>query len=241
MASESYGDDYAEFFDMVYGESADPSLVAALAELAGGGPVLELGVGTGRVAIPLAAGGLDVHGVDSSKAMLERLAAKPGGDAIPTTVGALPEIPVEGQFRLVTCVDNTLLLLPSQDDQALTIKNAADRLTDDGVLVIETFAPTSPPSDTGFMLANITETATILWAFVAEPISQLFHIQEMIVGNDGQVRVVPFSGRGVSPAELDLMARLAGLQLRDRWSGWDKSPAGPGTLIAISVYEKAAA
>jgi len=239
MGAESYGENYADLFDVVYGEEAPEPQIATLTELAGEGPVLELGVGTGRVAIPLAARGLEVHGVDASESMLAALAAKPGGDGIKTTLGALPEIPVDGQYKLVTCVDNTLLLLPSQDQQVQCLQNAADRLADDGVLVIETFAVTAPPADNGFMTVGMSPEATVMWAFQAEPISQLFDIREIILANDGTMKIIPFSGRGVSPAELDLMARLAGLRLRDRWSSWEQEPAGPGTLIAVSVYEKA--
>lgn len=236
MEADHYGNQYSDLYDLVHGDIAPDELVTTLADLAGDGPVLELGVGTGRVAVPLANRGLEVHGIDSSAAILEKLTAKPGGDAIRAKVSALPDIGVDGQFSLVVCVANTLLLLPTQDDQLQTIRNAADLLTADGVLVLETPA-TPPPSATGVMLAEAGENATVLWAFFADMLSQQFHNREIILG-DNLATVLPFDGRMVLPAELDLMAQLAGLQLRARWSGWDQAPAGPDSMAVVSVYEQ---
>lgn len=239
MAAADYGDSYAELFDFVYGAHAPESMVATLAQLAGGGPVLELGVGTGRVAIPLAARGLKVTGIDSSAAMLSALAAKPGGDAVQTTVSDLPQIAVDGQYGLVSCVDNTFLLLTTQDAQAQCIMNAAQLLTDDGVLVLETFAGRTP-GGVAVIPAHFGENATVLWAYHLDPLSQQFHTREIILG-ENLVRVVPFDGRGVTAPELDLMARLAGLQLRERWCDWEQTPAQPDSALVISVYERSAA
>ena len=231
-----YGDGYAELFDYVYGSQAPDSTVDALAQLAGDGPVLELGVGTGRVAIPLAARGLKVTGIDSSASMLSALAAKPGGEAVQTAVSDLPQLGVDGQYRLVACLDNTFLLLTTQDAQAQCIMNAAQALAEDGLLVLETFA--GAPGDFGVIPAHIGENATVLWVFQMDSMSQQFHIREIIFG-ENLMRVIPFDGRGVTPAELDLMARLAGLRLRERWCDWERTPAGPGSTLVISVYERA--
>jgi 2-polyprenyl-3-methyl-5-hydroxy-6-metoxy-1,4-benzoquinol methylase len=235
MAAATYGDGYAELFDFVYGAEAPDSTVTTLAELAGAGPVLELGVGTGRVSIPLAARGLDVTGIDSSAAMLKVLATKPGGEAVRTAISELPEIAAAGRFKLVACVDHTLLLLTTQDEQAQCIANAAEFLTDDGVLVIETFA--GSPGESGVLPAHLGDNATVLWAFQTDAASQQFHIREIIFA-ENLVRVVPFDGRGVTPAELDLMARLAGLRLRERWSDWERTPAEAGSWLIVSVYER---
>ncbi|MFE0023792.1 class I SAM-dependent DNA methyltransferase [Amycolatopsis sp. NPDC059021] len=236
MAAAAYGDSYAELFDFVYGAQAPDSTVDALAQLAGDGPILELGVGTGRVAIPLAARGLTVTGIDSSKEMLNALAAKPGGEAVRTTLGELPQTTVDGQYRLVSCLDNTLLLLTTQDAQAQCIMNATQLLADDGVLVVEIFAG-SPPSDLAVVPAYLGENATALWAYRLDPLSQQFHIHEIIFGDD-LVRVIRFDGRGVSAAELDLMAQLAGLRLRERWCDWERTPVEPDSRLIISVYER---
>ncbi|QOC91739.1 class I SAM-dependent DNA methyltransferase [Micromonospora craniellae] len=235
MAAETYGEGYAELFDFVYGAEAPESMVAALADLAEDGPVLELGVGTGRVAIPLAARGLTVTGVDSSTSMLSALAGKPGGDTVQTAVSELPQIAVDGRYRLVACLDNTFLLLTTQDAQTECVMNAAQLLTDDGVLVVETFA--RAPGDFGVMPAHIGENATVLWAYQVDPLSQQFHIREIIYGKD-LTHVVPFDGRGVSPAELDLMARLAGLRLRERWCDWERTPVESDSPLVISVFER---
>lgn len=238
MPAATYGDGYAELFDYVYGAHAPDSTVAALAQLAGDGPVLDLGVGTGRTAIPLAGRGLKVTGVDSSPAMLDALAAKPGGDAVQTTLSDLPQIAADGRYKLVTCLDNMFLLLATQEAQEQCVMNAARHLDDDGVLVIETFAG-RPPGDSAVIPAHFGENATALWAYQFNPLSQQFHIREIIFG-DNLVRVVPFDGRGVSPPELDLMARLAGLRLRERWCDWERTPAEPDSTLVISVYERSA-
>lgn len=230
----TYGDNHAELFDYVYGSHAPESTVAALAQLAGDGPVLELGIGTGRVAIPLADRGLKVTGTDNSAAMLSALAAKPGGAAVQTTCSELPQIDVDGQFKVIACLDNTFLLLSTQEAQAQCIVNAAKLLADDGVLVLETLLG-GPGGDAGVVPAHFGENATVLWAYQLDPLSQRFHIREIIFG-ENLVRVVPFDGRGVSAAELDLMAQLAGLELRERWSDWERTPADPGSRLAISIY-----
>lgn len=238
MAAATYGDGYAELFDFVYGAHAPDSTVDTVADLAGDGPVLELGVGSGRVAIPLAARGVKVTGIDSSEAMLSALAAKPGGDAVQTAVSDLPEIAVEGQYKLVACLDNTFLLLTTQDAQAQCVMNAAQFLAEDGVLVLETFA--GAPGDFGVIPAHLGDNATVLWVYQVNPLSQQFHIREVILGDD-LMRVITFDGRGVTPAELDLMARLAGLRLRERWCDWERTPAEPDSTLIISVYERSAA
>lgn len=239
MAAATYGDGYAELFDFVYGAVAPDSMVATLAELAGDGAVLELGVGTGRVAIPLAARGLKVTGLDSSTTMLSALAAKPGGDAVQTAGCDLPQIAADGKYSLVSCLDNMFLLFPTQEEQTQLFMNVAQRLTDDGVFVLETFVGRTS-GDFEVVPAHLGENVTVLWAYHLNPLSQQFHIREIILGED-MVRVVPFDGRGITAPELDLMARLAGLRLRERWGDWERTPPEPDTTLVISVYERSAA
>lgn len=237
MAAAAYGDGYAELFDYVYGAQAPDAVVDTLAQLAERGSVLELGVGTGRVAIPLAARGLSVTGIDNSEAMLAAIAAKPGGDAVQTVLSELPKIGVDGQYKLVLCVDNSFLLLTTQEAQAECIKNAAQVMADDGLLVLETFVG-RPPGDSEVLPAHTSENATVLWAYQLDALSQQFHIREIIL-DDNLIRVIPFDGRGVTAPELDLMAQLAGLRLRERWSDWERTPVQSDSAIAVSIYERA--
>jgi SAM-dependent methyltransferase len=210
-------------------------MVDALERLAAGGRVLELGVGTGRVAIPLARRGLSVVGIDNSAAMLAKLSEKSGGDKVDTLKGELPAIDVEGVFQLALCLDQTFLLLPTQDLQIECLANTAAKLAPGGKLVLENFASATPPGN-GVLLSQANDRVTVLWAFETDPLSQSFHNRE-IVFYDGRVSVLPFKGRGVSVPELDLMARIAGLSLTDRWADWSGSRALDGAMSLISIYE----
>lgn len=236
MQRENYGNSHAELFDLMYGARAPTSMIDALERLAGGGPVLELGVGTGRVAVPLSERGVSVVGIDNSEAMLAKLAAKPGSHRVDARLGELPAIEVEGEFRLVLCLDQTLLLLPDQALQVECLVRSVARLAPGGKVVLETFASATPPHG-GTLLTQANERVTVLWAAASDAQRQTFHIRE-IVFHDDAVTVIPFNGRGVSPAELDLMARIAGLKLAARWAGWDGSPPRGGEMNLISIYER---
>src|SRR5213593_2474210 len=148
---ETYGDRWAEIYDeFVAGVKPDTDqTVAVLAELAGSGPALELAIGTGRIALPLAARGIEVRGIDASPAMLAKLREKPGGTDIHVTMGDFADVPVEGRFRLVFVVFNTLFALLTQDDQGRCLRNVAEHLTDDGVFVVEAFVPDIARFDRG--------------------------------------------------------------------------------------------
>ena len=138
----TYGDRIAETYDALYEGTLDTEgAVDALAELADDGPVLELAIGTGRLALPLVERGLEVHGIDASERMVEKLRAKPGGDAIPVTMGDFADVGVEGEYRLIFIAFNTLFALFTQDDQLRCFANAAEHLTDDGLFVVEAFRP----------------------------------------------------------------------------------------------------
>jgi SAM-dependent methyltransferase len=149
----AYGDTWAEIYDEwveTVGHVPTPAvIVPALAELAGAGPALELAIGTGRIALPLAETGIEVHGIDASEAMVERLRAKPGGQAIPVTRGDMAEVPVEGRYPLIYLVFNTLFALLSQEDQVRCFANVAGHLSDEGVFVIEAFVPDVSRFDPG--------------------------------------------------------------------------------------------
>jgi SAM-dependent methyltransferase len=235
-----YGDGIADVFDTWYGESSDGACLAALSKLAGGGPVLELGVGTGRVALPLAASGLRVTGVESSPEMIERLRAKPGADRVRVVPGDLADVPVEDDYSLITCVDNTLFLLESQDEQVRCFANAARRLRGDGVFVIEVPArvPRMDEDEQGIFVEHVSAERVGLWVVDHNRADQRMFMQQVSLEN-GSVRLLPVPVRYAWPAELDLMARMAGLRLRERWSGWEGEPFTSHSVHNISVYERA--
>jgi SAM-dependent methyltransferase len=236
----TYGDRIADVYDEWQRGGFDTdACVEFLAGLAGPGPVLELGVGTGRVALPLAARGLEVHGIDASAAMVERLHAKPGGDAVRVTIGDFAEVPVDGSYPLVFVVFNTLFCLLTQDDQVRCFARVAERLAGGGAFVVEAFVP--DPA----LLARPQEVtadhvgldAVALTATRRDPLGQRIDAQHMVLGPDG-VRLYPVALRYAWPAELDLMARLAGLRLRERWAGWRRQPFTADSGSHVSVYER---
>lgn len=239
---ETYGDRWAdvydEYFAGFFGESREATL-AVLAELARGGPVLELAVGTGRLAIPLAARGLAVHGIDASEAMVAKLRAKPGGDAIGVTIGDFADVAVDGSFPLVFVAFNTFYALTTQDDQVRCFENVAAHLTDDGVFVVEGFVPDVARFDRGQRahVVKVTPERVVLDLTRHDPVTQSVASQHVVITSDG-IRLLPIALRYAWPSELDLMARLAGLRLRERWGGWNREPYTAESIRHVSVYEK---
>src|SRR6201987_4317654 len=173
----TFGKLNAEFYDISYGnppETATLEAVEVLAELAGGGTVLELAIGTGRVALPLAARGLSVHGIDASPEMIPKLRQKPRGEAIPVSIGDFADVAIEGAFDLIFLVFNTLFNLTSQDDQVRCFQNVARRLTDRGVFVVETFVPNVAEFVGGQNLRTVQVTidSVVVEASVNDPVTQ---------------------------------------------------------------------
>jgi SAM-dependent methyltransferase len=237
--ASTYGDRLADVYDEWYA-GLDPGPAAAtLAELAGGGPALELAIGTGRVALPLAARGVEVHGIDASEAMVARLREKPGGERIPVTMGDFADVGVEGRFALIYVVFNTFFALLSQADQARCFANVADHLADGGVFVIEAFVPDLARFNRGQRVdATRVETDLVMLnVSLHDPVEQRVSSQHILLGPDG-VRLQPVAIRYAFPAELDLMARLAGLGLRERWSGWEREPFTAASGQHVSVYAR---
>lgn len=216
--------------------------VAVLAELAGGGPVLELGVGTGRVAIPLAQRGLEVHGIDRSEPMLAQLRAKVGGDAVQLSVGDFADVAVEGRFSLVYAVLDTFFGLLTQDEQVRCFQNVADHLVEGGRFLIEASVPTQMPDLDRYIqgqsvwIKAMDEGNLHLDAGMLDPLSQRVATQRVIIDNDG-VRMFPIVMRYSWPSEMDLMARLARLQLAERWDDWRRRPVSRSSSVHISLYE----
>jgi SAM-dependent methyltransferase len=235
----TYGDLIADVYDSWYALPTDADqAVEFLASLAGSGPVLELGIGTGRIALPLAARGLAVHGIDASDAMIARLRSKTHGDHIPVTMGDFADVAVEGTFALIFVVFNTLFALLTQEDQVRCMRNAAARLSDDGVFVLEAFVPDLTRFDRG-QRVNTTYAgldAVVLDVSVHHPETQRVDVQHVVI-REGENKTYPVRMRYAWPSELDLMARLAGLRLRERWGGWRREPFTEGSAKHVSVYE----
>ncbi|HSF29758.1 MAG TPA: class I SAM-dependent methyltransferase [Candidatus Tectomicrobia bacterium] len=237
----TYGERMAEVYDQWPGlpQNTD-AIVACLTRLAGGGPVLELGIGTGRIALPLARHGLLVHSVDASPAMVAQLRAKPGGEDIPVTIGNFADMAVEGRFTLIFVVFNTFFGLLSQDDQVRCFLGVAQHLADDGVFVLEAFVPDLGRYDRGQRVGAVgveTDRAR-LEVSLHDPVQQRVMSQHVMLSEQG-IRLYPVQVRYAWPSELDLMARLAGLKLRDRWAGWAQEPFTATSGSHVSVYARA--
>ena len=236
-----FGEDVAERYDngswdMFSPEVLDPT-VDLLAELAGGGLALELGIGTGRVALPLAERGVEVHGIDLSRAMVAKLREKPGGDRIPVEIGDFASTRADGTFTLAYLVFNTINNLTAQAEQVACFRNAAAHIEPGGCFLIEVGVPQLrrlPPGET-FHVFDVSETH---WGFDEYEVVNQGLVSHHFTLRDGQIvrRSIPF--RYVWPAELDLMAELAGMTLRDRWSGWRREPFTSESRKHVSVWEK---
>ena len=240
--ASTYGERIADVYDAwptVPGDSE--AAVACLAELAGRGPVLELGIGTGRLALPLAARGLAVQGIDASPAMVAKLRAKPGGAGIPVAMGDFADVPVDGRFALIFVAFNTFFALLSQDAQVRCFAAVAARLAEGGVFVIQAFAPDLARYDRGQRVGVVAvdSARTLLETSVHDPVAQRVQSLQITLSDQG-VRTYPVEIRYAWPSELDLMARLAGLSLRHRWGGWDRQPFTADSRIHVSVYARVA-
>jgi SAM-dependent methyltransferase len=234
----TYGDRIAEVYDGWFAVPSDTEdTVGFLSDLAGTGPVLELGIGTGRVALPLAQEGHEVHGVDASEAMVEKLRAKTGN--IPVTIGDFAELDVAGEFSLVYVVFNTFFALHSQEDQIRCFSNVARRLRRGGTFVIEAFVPDPGrfEQDQSFRTNQVGADHVILEAARHDPVGQRVYAQSISLSETG-TKFYPVRLRYAWPSELDLMARLAGLRLRGRWGGWHREPFTASSVRHVSVYER---
>ncbi len=211
--------------------------VAFLRDLAGDGPALELAIGTGRIARPLAAAGVSVHGIDISQAMVDVLRTQPGGDAISVTMGDFADVPVAGSYGLIYVVFNTIHNLLTQDDQVRCFQNVAAHLTEDGSFVVEAVTIASLHLlDNQYVHAEAIEVNQV-WLDVAryDPLTQLLEESHVSL-TFGGIQLNPIVTRHIWPAEMDLMARIAGLRLKERWGGWDRRPYTADSRNVVSVY-----
>ena len=230
----TYGDRIAEIYDRMVTGTAP---VETLARLAGGGRTLELGIGTGRVALPLAARGVEVHGIEASEAMVARLRAKPGGDAIPVTIGDFADFRVEDTFELVFVVFNTFFMLPTQEQQVQCFARVAEHLGAGGVFLIEAFVPdpTRFANGQNVGISHLESDAVQLDLSRHDAAGQRVTCQHLVIDASG-TRLFPAQLRYAWPSELDLMARLAGLRLRERWSDWSGSRFTSSSTSHVSLY-----
>jgi SAM-dependent methyltransferase len=237
---ETYGDRIAEVYDSLYdGTLETDAAVEALADLAGQGPVLELAVGTGRLALPLVERSLEVHGIDASERMVANLRSKPAGDRIRVTIGDFADVAVEGAYSLIFVAFNTFFALLTQEDQLRCFANAAARLADDGVFVVEAFFPDLGRFDRGQRPhVNLVEARRVMLDLARhDPIEQRVDTQHVVITEQG-TKLYPVSIRYAFPSELDLMARLAGLRLRERWGSWRRDPFTADSGRHVSVYSR---
>jgi SAM-dependent methyltransferase len=210
--------------------------VDLLVELAAGGRALELGIGTGRIALPLAARGVPVYGIELSKAMAAQLHAKPGGEDIGVTIGDFATTTVEGSFSLAYLVYNTIGNLTTQAEQVACFRNVAAHLEPGGCFVIELGVPglrTLPPGET-FQVFYGSEN---YWGIDEYDVANQGLISHHLESVDGKLVRFSMPFRYAWPAELDLMAQIAGMTLRDRWSDWNREPFTSESTKHVSVWE----
>lgn len=239
----TYGDRIAEVYDERYPVVPSAPDVATtiefLASFAGASPALELGIGTGRVALPLAGAGVEVHGIDASAAMVERMRTKPGGAAIPVTIGDFRDFSLGTTFSVIYVPFNTFFGLLSQDDQVTCFRAVARHLTDDGVFVMEAFVPDLARFDRDQRVSalRVDPNQVSLDVSIYDPAAQINDTQHVVIREDG-ISLYPVRIRFAFAPELDLMARLAGLRLRERWADWDRTPFSGTSPKHISVWER---
>ena len=242
MPSVEWGPEIAEVYDTTYAHKAtsevlDP-MVDLLAELAGKGRALEFAVGTGRVALPLSERGVDVHGIELSPHMLERLRTKPGAHSVHSVLGDMTKTRIPGDFSLVYLVANTIMNVTTQDEQIAVFENAAAHLASGGCFVIDLIVPQLrrvPLSEAGRVFTLQPDHVGI--ETFDDTVGQISWSHHWIEA-EGQLvhHAAPY--RYVWPSELDLMARLAGFKLRDRWADWQRKPFTSESDSHVSIFEK---
>ncbi len=241
MPEDHFGEPVAARYDQSAADMFEPAVVDPvvdlLADLAGDGAALELGIGTGRIALPLSNRGVRVHGIDLSDAMVSRLRAKPGAEQIGVTIGDFATTTVEGRFSVAYLVFNTINNLTTQDEQVVCFQNVAAHLEEGGCFVIEVGLPDLQRLPPGETVRPFEVSATRLGFDEYDVVSQglISHHYTVV---DGTLEIVSMPFRYVWPSELDLMARLAGMTLHNRWSGWNREPFTSDSRKHVSVWEK---
>jgi len=235
MTEDYFAGAVAERYDETLGERGDPAVIDPtvdfLAELAADGAALELGIGTGRIALPLAARGVRVHGIDLSPDMVAQLRAKPGGEEIPVTIGDFATASAGEAFTLAYLVFNTVNNLTTQDAQVACFENVSAQLAPGGCFVVEVGVPGAD----GLRVFDLSDTHVGVDEYDAATQRLISHHFSLVEGRWERLSI-PF--RSVSPSELDLMARLAGMRLRERWSDWNREPFTSASTKHVSVWER---
>lgn len=241
MARDHFGERIAARYETYWPEQFEPAaiepVVNFLAGLAGDGRALELGMGTGRIALPLSRQGVRVHGIELSPAMVARLQAQPGADKIGITIGDFATTTVGGAFRLAYLVRNTITNLTSQDEQAECFRTVAAQLEPGGCFVIENYIPQLQRLPPGQTTRVFSATPTHL-GFEQYDIAAQIAVSHHYWVIDGQLETLSTPHRYLWPSELDLMAKIAELTLRERWSNWNHEPFTSDSTMHISVWEK---
>jgi len=242
FSASSYGDAIADVYDELfspdgngmYGARETEDTVDFLVTLADGGPALEVGAGTGRVALALSQRGIDVTAVEVSAEMVRRLRAKPGGASLPVVHGDFLTVPLQGRFRLIYTVFNTLDAFTTQENQLEFFRRAGERMTGDGKLVIENVVPPDLRSS-GLLLRRVTADHVLASAVSYDAASQT-SVKQHILFRDGVMRMFPLAARHIWPSEMDLMARLTGLCLHSRYGGWHLERYTASSKRHVSTY-----
>jgi SAM-dependent methyltransferase len=229
----------ADTYDATQDPGTTDQAVALIAEVAQQGTLLELASGTGRITIPLAQKGFQVTGIEASPEMVAKMHAKPGGADIPVVIGDMADVAVDGPFDNACLIYNTLFNLPDQESQVRLFKNTAKVLRSGGTFLLEMFVPKLDHFQNNQMVQTkqLDMQSLVIEACQHDPVAQTFQFQRVHFSPEG-TKLVPFPMRYAYPPELDLMARLAGLRLKHRWSGWHKGPFTADSSMHISVYEK---
>jgi len=240
--AETYGELWAPFYDDIYG-GVEPSTIDLLAGLAGSPPrALELAIGTGRLALPLAERGVNVAGIDISEDMVKKLRAKPGGENIEVHIGDIGDVAVDGTYPLIYLAFNTLFVLTSQERQIECFANVADHLEPGGRFVLDAFVPDMfrwDENNTRMEVSSISSNEEHAYEmsihYPAEQRSESHLVRRLA---SGESVILPVTVRYVWPSEMDLMARLAGLELENRWNWYDRRPFDDHSQQHVSVYRK---
>jgi SAM-dependent methyltransferase len=241
MRVDHFGPDVAERYDERYAYQADPEVVRPIVDFlvdqVRGGNALELGIGTGRIALPLAQRGVPVHGIDLSEAMVAKLRAKPGAERIGVTTGDFSATRVDATFTLAYLVANTIMNLTTQDEQVACFRNVAAHLEPGGRFVIEVLVPRLqrlPPGET-YQIFDVSPQHV---GFDEYDVAQQGLVSHHYWIADGAVEVLSPPFRYVWPSELDLMAQLAGMTLRERWGDWERQAFTSESTRHVSMWEK---
>ncbi len=233
----SFGDEVAKLYrDLKRGDEI--AAVEFLAQLAGDGPALELAIGTGRIALPLAERGMRVDGIDISAAMIDQLRARPGGDKISAVIGDFAGVPVPGTYHLIYVVWNTLFNLLTQEDQVKCFVNVANHLTEEGTFVIEAYVPAFlyRLRNDQYVEAEAVEVNEVRLDVLRHDAGKQMIEESHVSLSPAGIQLNPVVQRYAWPSELDLMARIAGLRLKNRWGGWSQEPFNSSSSMHVSVY-----